>query len=99
MIAVDMIQQEGSSSYFITECSTFISVMTPEQLKVDGVAGRYRLRDGAFVFEPGCFWLQELVLQEVMKSWIQLEGSLGLPEQRCYNQLIRYKRAVRRDYV
>jgi glutathione synthase/RimK-type ligase-like ATP-grasp enzyme len=67
-IAIDMLKG-GSGGYRIIEASLFTSVWTAEQLKVGGVPGRYRYRDGKFVFEEGKYWMQELMLAQAVMAW------------------------------
>jgi hypothetical protein len=66
-----MLKDRRDDLFYIIEASTFIQVRTSEQLKVDGVPGRYQFENGTFNFSPGRFWVQELVLQDLMKQWIE----------------------------
>ncbi|MDR3576763.1 MAG: hypothetical protein P4L50_23105 [Anaerolineaceae bacterium] len=70
-LAVDLIRDRRDDCYYIIEASIFIQVKTSEQLKVDGVPGRFQFENGAFKFLPGRFWVQELVLQDLMNEWIE----------------------------
>lgn len=65
-IVVDMVR--GLDGRFaIVEFSIVCQVETPEQLKVDGVAGSYVLGDdGAIRFEPGRVWVHELALKRFL---------------------------------
>jgi hypothetical protein len=67
-IAIDMLKG-SNGGYRIIEASLFTSVWTAEQLKVGGVPGRYRYRDGMFVFEEGRYWMQELMLAQAVTAW------------------------------
>lgn len=69
-LAVDLIMDTRDDKYYIVETSIFVGIETSEQLMVDGVAGRYVEKDDTFTFEPGRFWLQELMLEDLMKDWI-----------------------------
>ena len=69
-LAVDLIMDTRDDKYYIVETSIFVGIETSEQLMVDGVAGRYIEKDDTFTFEPGRFWLQELMLEDLMKDWI-----------------------------
>lgn len=69
-LAVDFIRDKRDDNYYIIETSIFVGIESCEQLMVDGVAGRYVEKDGTFTFEPGRFWLQELMLEDLMKDWI-----------------------------
>jgi len=63
MLGVDMLKDENGK-YWIIEISPFIYVRTPEQLKVNGVAGAYSLQDdGTLLFEEKSFWPQQLALK------------------------------------
>ena len=70
MLAVDMLKDKRDDLFKVIETSIFIGVDTCEQLKVEGVPGVYRYKDGQFHFEPGRYWIQELALKEAMKDWI-----------------------------
>ncbi len=70
LLAVDFIQDKRDDNYYIIETSNFIGIETCEQLVISGIPGRYIEKDGTFTFEPGRFWLQELMMQELMKDWI-----------------------------
>ncbi len=69
-LAVDFLQDTRDDKYYIIEMSIFIFLESCEQLVSKGLAGRYIEQDGTFTFEPGRFWLQELMMQELMKDWI-----------------------------
>lgn len=73
LLAVDFLQDSRDKKYYIIETSIFISIETPEQLVVDGKPGRYIEKDGVFIFEEGRFWLPELMMDELMKDWIEKE--------------------------
>ena len=77
MLAVDFLQDIRDNQYYIIETSIFIRIETSEQLVVNGVPGRYIEHNEIFTFEEGRFWLQELMMLELMKEWIVLnsEGS------------------------
>ncbi|MCR3921079.1 MAG: hypothetical protein NUK65_00980 [Firmicutes bacterium] len=68
-LAVDMIKADDASEYQIIEVSTFIQIISAEQLIVDGEPGRYLYQDGEFIFQKGRFWIQELMLAETIKLW------------------------------
>jgi glutathione synthase/RimK-type ligase-like ATP-grasp enzyme len=70
-LAVDMLKDRRDDLFYIIEASTFVQVRTSEQLRIDGVAGRYQFENETFNFSPGRFWVQELVLQDLMKQWIE----------------------------
>ena len=70
LLAVDFLQDKRDENYYIIETSIFIGIESCEQLMINGVPGRYIEKDGVFIFEPGRFWLQELMMQELMKEWI-----------------------------
>lgn len=70
-LAVDFIKDKRDDKYYIVETSIFVGIETSEQLMVDGIAGRYIEENNTFTFEPGRFWLQELMLEDLMKDWIK----------------------------
>lgn len=62
--AVDMLLDPAGKLHII-EMSSCIQVDTAGQLHVDGIPGSYVFDQvGAFQFEPGKFWIQELALKE-----------------------------------
>ena len=69
-LVIDLLWNEEKSSFEIIEMSIFVLILTYEQLKVNNISGRYFFENGAFEFEEGKFWLQELVLKEVISEWI-----------------------------
>jgi glutathione synthase/RimK-type ligase-like ATP-grasp enzyme len=77
MIAVDFLYDEVSGRYLIIEISIFVQTMTSIPAMEDGVPGVYRYRKGAFEFEPGRFWVQELACVELMKEWIERNQNDG----------------------
>ncbi|MED3652392.1 hypothetical protein [Heyndrickxia sporothermodurans] len=76
LLAVDFLQDKRDQKYYIIETSIFVSIESSEQLEVNKVPGRYIEEDGEFTFEAGRFWLQELMIEEIIKEWIEksLEG-------------------------
>lgn len=73
MLAVDFLQDSRDMKYYIIETSIFISVESSEQLFVDGVPGRYIEEHGNFKFEKGRYWVQELMIDEIINEWT-MEG-------------------------
>lgn len=69
-LAVDFLQDKRDDNYYIIETCIFIGIESCEQLMVNGVSGRYIEKDSVFTFESGRFWVQELMMQELMKNWI-----------------------------
>lgn len=70
LLAVDFLQDSRDQEFYIIETSIFISIESCEQLIVNGIPGRYVEKNGDFTFESGRFWLQELMMEELMKEWI-----------------------------
>jgi glutathione synthase/RimK-type ligase-like ATP-grasp enzyme len=66
ILAVDLLKSEKEGKFYIIEASINIDVETPEQLKVNSISGYYLLKDGSLEFHPGKFWLQELLLEEIV---------------------------------
>lgn len=67
MLAVDLLEDSRDSSYKIIETSIFIGCETCEQMMIGDVPGRYVYKDGSYTFEKGRFWIQELMLEEIIK--------------------------------
>jgi glutathione synthase/RimK-type ligase-like ATP-grasp enzyme len=68
MRAVDMLKSKKDDKYYIIETSISLDISTPEQLVLKNVPGYYILTDGSLDFHPGKFWLQELILEELIKE-------------------------------
>jgi glutathione synthase/RimK-type ligase-like ATP-grasp enzyme len=77
LLAVDFLQDKRDDKYYIIESSIFIGVESCEQLVVNGVPGRYIEENGEFTFEEGRFWIQELMMEELMKDWISQNTNRG----------------------
>lgn len=73
VLAVDMIDDNGE--YKIIETSTYCKIINPERQEIDGVPGRYVRRDGEFSFEPGRFWIQHLVMDELVSQWMAVHAA------------------------
>lgn len=68
--AVDMLR-DSTGKLHIIEMSPLIQVDTAGQLHVDEVPGAYVFNSsGAYVFEPGMYWIQELALKEFFERWL-----------------------------
>jgi hypothetical protein len=62
-VAVDFVVDQAGRDHKVTEILSFIQVITPEQLKIDGQPGVYvRRSPGTFEFREGRYWVQELAL-------------------------------------
>ncbi len=81
MIAVDMMKSESSNEFKIIEISTFIGIITCEQLKADGKPGYYLNENDNFKFMEGKFWIQELALNEIVNSWYDEKRKFGTRHQ------------------
>ena len=70
VLAVDMIKSEKSDQYLIIETSVFFDIDDPDELIIDNVTGYYEWskENGEYTFEfkPGRFWMQELILKELI---------------------------------
>ncbi len=70
ILAVDMLKSEADGKFYIIETSIDISIETPEQLKVNNIPGFYLLVNGNLEFHKGKYWLQELLLEELISNHI-----------------------------
>jgi glutathione synthase/RimK-type ligase-like ATP-grasp enzyme len=68
MLAVDVLKSQREDKFYIIETSISIDIELPEQLKVGDIPGYYLLKNGSLEFHPGKFWLQELVVEELIKG-------------------------------
>jgi len=73
MLAVDFLQDSRDMNYYIIETSIFIAVESSEQLYDNGISGRYVEKNGEFEFEKGRFWIQEMMVDQVIRDWIKEE--------------------------
>ncbi len=72
-MGVDLLFSQKYNQYYIIETSLFNQIDTPEQLVIDGVPGYYDITDvNNIVFKEGRFWVQELVLRDVINEWVDL---------------------------
>lgn len=70
ILAVDMIKSENQGEYKVIEASIFTTIYSAEELIINGVPGYYSYCNSRFDFRLGKYWVQELALNEVLKSWI-----------------------------
>lgn len=72
-LGVDLLYSQKHNKYMIIETSLFNRIETPEQLIVDGKPGYYDITDtNNIVFMEGKFWVQELVLRDLVVDWFRL---------------------------
>jgi glutathione synthase/RimK-type ligase-like ATP-grasp enzyme len=71
LMAIDMLYSTKLKQYFIIETSLFNQIDTAEQLVVNGVPGYYDITDmNNIEFKEGRFWIQELLLESILNSWL-----------------------------
>jgi len=75
-LSVDMLKDQRDDQYYVIEVSLFNRVSSSDRLVVDGVPGKYVFEDNEFSFYPGRVWVQELVLREVLITWINKQKTL-----------------------
>lgn len=69
-VGVDLLYSNKKQKYLIIETSIFNQIDTPVQLEVEGVAGYYDISDqNNIVFKVGEFWIQELLMKNLVESW------------------------------
>lgn len=68
MLAVDFLKSESENKFYINETSINILIESPEQLMVNNTSGYYLLKDDKLEFHQGKFWLQELILAEIISA-------------------------------
>lgn len=74
-MGVDLLYSEKHEQYFIIETSLFNQIDTPIQLEVNGESGYYDVSDITNIsFKEGKFWIQELVLNDVVTQWSNLNN-------------------------
>jgi len=70
-LAVDMLWDPRDGCYRVIEFGTFFQIDTPEQLKVDGVAGRYHRTENGWEFLPGKYWVQDFGARNVLMVYLK----------------------------
>mgnify|MGYP001019737229 CR=1 FL=1 len=71
-MGVDLLYSKKNNNYYIIETSLFNQIDTPEQLVINGVPGYYDISDlDNIKFKEGKFWIQELVLRDVILEWYE----------------------------
>jgi glutathione synthase/RimK-type ligase-like ATP-grasp enzyme len=69
-MGVDLLYSNKDKKYYIIETSLFNQIDTPEQLVIDGVPGYYDISDiDNIKFKKGRFWIQELILRDLIIEW------------------------------
>ena len=69
-MGVDMLYTKKNNEYLIIETSLFNQIDTPEQLAINGVPGYYDISNIDNIrFKEGKFWIQELILRDVILEW------------------------------
>lgn len=73
LLAIDFLYDKNNNEHLVIESSIFIKIETCEQLVVDSTPGRYfyNKKTENFVFEPGRYWLQEIVLKSLMIDYLK----------------------------
>jgi glutathione synthase/RimK-type ligase-like ATP-grasp enzyme len=69
-LSVDFLQSSMDDKFYIIEASNFIRIETDEQLKVNGIPGKYRYlkENDSLTFEEGKYWIQELFLKRFFEK-------------------------------
>lgn len=75
MLAVDFLKSESENKFYINETSINIDIETPDQLMVNNSPGYYLLKDDKLEFHHGKFWLQELILAEIISGRKEISES------------------------
>jgi glutathione synthase/RimK-type ligase-like ATP-grasp enzyme len=69
-LSVDFLQSVKDDKFYIIEASNFIKIETDEQLKVNGIPGKYQYvkETDNLTFEEGKYWIQELILKRFFEK-------------------------------
>ena len=69
-LAVDFLQSKVDDKFYIIECSNFIRIDTDIQLEVSSIVGRYSYneKEDNVTFKEGRYWIQELILKNLIES-------------------------------
>ena len=71
MLAVDFLKSVNEECHRIIETSINIDIISPSQLKCEGISGYYTLNEEILEFHEGKFWLQELIMEEIINTMNQ----------------------------
>jgi glutathione synthase/RimK-type ligase-like ATP-grasp enzyme len=73
-LSVDFLQSSKNGEFYIIEASNYIKIETDEQLKVNGIPGKYRYfkETDSLTFEEGKYWIQELFLKRYFEKHFSL---------------------------
>ena len=71
LLGVDFLYSPVLKRFCVIETSLFNQIDTPEQLVVKGIPGYYDISGNEILFKEGKFWIQELIVQEVVTNWCQ----------------------------
>lgn len=68
VLAVDFLKSRKENKYYISETSISITVDMIRNLEVNGIIGYHTLKNGALEFHPARVWLQEFILEELIRK-------------------------------
>jgi hypothetical protein len=70
-LSVDMLRSKLDDQLYVIEISVFNRIRTSQQMLIDGIPGKYTFENSEFIFHPCRVWYQDLILVEVLNTWIE----------------------------
>lgn len=71
-MGVDLMYSPKSKKYYIIETSLFNQIDTPVQFAINNIPGYYDISDKNDIqFKEGKFWVQELMIRELIIEWAE----------------------------
>ncbi len=73
LLGIDLLYSQKEQQYYVIETSLFNRIDTAEQLVVNGIPGYYDISNNDdIVFKVGRYWIQELVMQQIVEQWYKM---------------------------
>jgi glutathione synthase/RimK-type ligase-like ATP-grasp enzyme len=69
-LSVDMLRNKLDGQLYVIETSIFNRIRTSQQMAIDGIPGKYIFENDKFIFQPCKVWYHDLILVEVLNTWI-----------------------------
>lgn len=69
-LSVDLLRSKQDGQLYVIEISMFNRIRTSQQMLIKGIPGKYSFEDNEFNFHPCQVWYQDLILVEILNSWI-----------------------------
>ncbi len=74
ILAVDFVDTNNSREHKIIETSISFGLDYPEYLEKDGARVFYQNTDLGLRLREGCFWVQDFIIIDLIRKWLQVNG-------------------------